>query len=213
MKYFFFLLLMVNIPCFAQNKEQISSFINGIYGNDYYLLERKAKPILLTELNDDWSKSISLNSRQQYTNALKNQNISQINWQDYNLKRAILCENGIPIISEKNIPYDCILFIPENLTKKEKAQIINTKKPTQFIIYSKKNWNEDKKKTAYYSFLKNFKKAKKNETFKSISLSQPIFFDKYVLISSYSSSKLSTCIFEQKINTFHKLDCESLNYK
>jgi len=212
MKYYFFLLLIVSLPCYSQDKEQISNFIDGVYGNEYYFLEKNAKPILLSELNEDWSKSISANSRKLYTSVLKKQNINYINWQDYDLKKAILCENGIPIISEKNIPYDCILFIPKNLTRKEKQKIINTKRPAQFIIYSKINWDENKRKEAYYSFLKNFKKQEKNETFKSISLSQPIFFDNYILISSHSSSRLSTCLFEQKINTFYKLDCESLNY-
>lgn len=149
-----------------------------------------------------------------YISELEKQNLNEIDWSDFALNKAILCINGIPIINEDNFPYECILFIPKSLNYKEKQEIINNKKETQFVIFSGKNWDQNKKRDEYLSFLKNFKRKYKNKIFNSKSLSQPIFFgEKYILISSYSLLKLSTCLFKNVANGFRNLDCEVISYK
>jgi len=211
MKFLVLIVCIIPILNFSQDKSKIGNFINETYGKDFYFLESKPRTILPDELDEDWEEVLSKEDKTIYKMALEKQLISPISWQDFSLKKAILCEGGKPIVSEKNIPLDCIIFIPENMDKNKKEELLNSTGANHFIIFYKgKGLDEKKKKKEYYEFLKNFDK---NKEYSSISLSQPVFFgNNYSLIKTSSKYHLETCLFNLNQKDWKKVDCKRTNY-
>ena len=119
MKSFILLLCIIPIVSFAQDKDKITSFMNEVYGNDYYFVENKVGSIVRDELNEeDWEGVLSIEERNSYPVAFKSQ-IINFNWQDFPLKKAILCIDGKPIVSEKNIPLEAVTFVPKKSKKQD----------------------------------------------------------------------------------------------
>ncbi len=212
MKKYLFLILFSGLS-YGQDQKQISDFIDQMYGNEYYFLENKSKASIIEEFDEDWEKILPENKIEKYNSQLENHHEKTVNWIYFHLKKAIICENGKPIVNGKNIPFETILFIPKDLKKKERQKIIDESGQNRFIIYSKKNWNDSRKKAAYLSFLKNLQKKYREEDFNVISLSKPIFFDnKYVLLSRFSKFRRSVCLFkETPRSNFEEVDCLIIN--
>ncbi|WP_128414309.1 hypothetical protein [Chryseobacterium sp. Leaf394] len=212
MKKYLFLILLSGLS-YSQDQKQISDFINQMYGNGYYFLENKSKTSLIEEFDKDWENILSEDERKKYNSQIRIQNEKYVNWLDFQLKKAIICENGRPIVNETNIPFETVLFIPKGLEKKERQKITDESGQNRFIIYSKKSWNDSRKKAAYLSFLNNFQKNYRGKDFNVISLSKPIFFgDKRVLLSSFSKFRRSACLLKETSGSnFEEVDCLIIN--
>lgn len=212
MKKYLFLILLSGLS-YSQDQKQISDFINQMYGNGYYFLENKSKASLIEEFDEDWENILSEDERKKYNSQIRIQDEKYVYWLDFELKKAIICENGKPIVSEKNIPFETVLFIPKSLGKKERQKITDESGQNRFIIYSKKRWNESRKKAAYLSFLNNFQKHYRRKDFNIISFSKPIFFDnKHVLLSTFSKFRRSACLLkETSESNFEEVDCFIIN--
>lgn len=212
MKKYLFLILLSGL-LYGQDQKQISDFINQMYGNEHYFLENKSKASLIEEFDEDWENILSEDEREKYNSQLKIQDEKYINWTDFQLKKAIICENGKPIVNEKNIPFETILFIPKGLKKQERQKITEESGQNRFIIYSKKSWTDSRKKAAYLSFLNNFQKNYREKDFNVISLSKPIFFDnKNVLLSRFSKFRRSACLLKETSGSnFEEVDCLIIN--
>lgn len=211
MKFFVLIVCIIPTLSFSQDKNKIEDFINETYGKDYYFLESKPRAILPDELDEDWEEVLSKEEKTIYKMAVEKQLTSSISWQDFSLKKAILCEGGKPIVSEKNIPLDYIIFIPENMNKTKKEELLNSPGVHQFIIFYKgKRLDEKKKKKEYSKFLKNFDK---NKVYSAISLSQPVLFgNNYSLIKMSSKYHFEICLFNLKQKTWKNVDCKRTNY-
>ncbi|MCT2409807.1 hypothetical protein NZD88_19820 [Chryseobacterium antibioticum] len=205
MKSFILLLCIIPILDFAQDKDKITNFMNEVYGNDYYFIENNVKPIVMDELNEDWEEVLSIEERNSYKVALKSQ-IINFNWRDFQLKKAILCIDGKPIVSEKNIPLESVAFVPE---KSEKQNFNH--KGLLTIYYRGKELTEKKKNKLYTKFLRNLNKRKNNIEYR-VRISQPIFFgNNYVLTTKYSESLVGSttniCVFKFESNIWKEKDC------
>lgn len=210
MKSFILLLCIIPIVSFAQDKDKITSFMNEVYGNDdYYFLENKVGSIVRDELNEeDWEGVLSIEERNSYKVAFKSQ-IINFNWQDFQLKKAILCIDGKPIVSEKNIPLEAVTFLPKKSKKQDYYY-----EGLLTIYYSGKELTEKKKNKLYTKFLRNLDKRKSYIEYRG-RISQPIFFgNNYVLSTKYSSglggSTTNICVFKFESNTWKEKGCNRI---
>lgn len=210
MKYFTLLLYIIPVLSFSRDNNKIENFINNFYGDDYYFLEKRPKSLSVDDLDEGWESVLSKGEIEAYRRIFKQQSTSVLTWETLSLKKAILCENGKPIVSEKNIPLECIIFISNTLGENEKREIINSVGANHFIIfYDGKNISDAKKKKEYYTFLKKFDR---NKVFSSLSFSIPVFFSNYSILKSSSKYNLETCVYKLSQSSWNKLNCARINY-
>lgn len=211
MKSFIFLLCIIPILSYTQDKDKIAKFNNEVYGDDYYFVENNVGSVSLDELDEDWENDLSIEERNSYKIALKYQ-IKTFYWQDIPLKKAILCIDGKPIVSEKNIPIEAVTFVPKKIKRSEKKNFGYNQLLT--IYYSGNELTEKKKNKLYVKFLKNLSKSKKYIEYR-MCISQPIFFgNNYALSTRYSKSFAGSakniCVFKFESNVWKKIGCERI---